>query len=158
MAMEQQYKITEYQHEDVEEMIALGAKMHREGSYRDLPYEPDKLRQLDQDIRAAGRTMGNGWVSRFDGKIIGMYVAYITYYFFCDRKIASDYFFYVDPEYRNRFPMMSVKLIKRAEMWAKAQGANEFSPATSVMIEPRVGRLYEYMKFDVIGSLYKKKI
>ena len=153
-----QYNISEYQPEDVEEMIALGAVMHREGAYAYLPYQPDKLRQLDRDIRAANRTFGNGWVARYEGKIIAMYVAYINYYFFCDEKIGSDYFFYVAPEFRNRFPMLAPRLIKRAESWARANGCREFSPATSVMIAPKVGKVYEFLKYDVVGNLFKKRL
>ena len=155
---EKNYSIHEYQPEDVDEMIALGAVMHREGAYSYLPYLPEKLRQLDRDIRAGGRKLGNGWVAKFEGKIIAMYVAYINYYFFCDEKIGSDYFFYVSPEYRNRFPMLAPKLIKRAESWARANGCREFCPATSVMIAPKVGRLYEFMKYDVVGNLFKKRL
>ena len=152
------YSIQEYQHEDVEEMIALGAEMHREGAYNYLPYDPNKLRQLEKDIRENNRTMGNGWVVRYEGKIIGMYMAFINYYFFCDLKIGSDYFLYVDKQYRNKFPMMPVRLIKRAEQWARENGAQEFSPATSVMISPGVENLYKFMKYDVIGHLFKKRL
>ena len=153
-----QYSIEEYQQEDVEEMIALGAVMHREGAYHYLPYQSDKLRQLDRDIRKHNRTLGNGWVARVDNKIIGMYVAYINYYFFCDEKIGSDYFFYIDPNYRNKYPMLAVRLIKRAEKWALANGCREFSPATSVMIAPKVSKIYEYLKYDVVGNLFKKRL
>lgn len=152
------YLIQEYQPADVDEMIALGAEMHREGAYHYLPYDPEKLRQLDRDIRANNRTMGNGWIARYEGKIIAMYVAYINYYFFCDLKIGSDYFLYVGAEYRNRFPMMPVRLIKRAEQWARQNGAQEFSPATSVMISPGVENLYKFMKYDVVGHLFKKRL
>lgn len=156
--MENSYSIHEYREEDVEEMIALGARMHQEGSYHYLPYDPEKLRQLDQSIRAYNREWGNGWVAKFNGKIIGMYVAYINYYFFCNEKIGSDYFFYVSPDYRNRWPMMAVKLVKQAERWARQQGCREFSPATSVMIEPKVSKLYEFLKYNTVGNLFKKKL
>mgnify|MGYP003652506386 FL=1 len=156
--MENNYSIQEYQESDVGEMIALGAMMHREGAYHYLPYVPEKLYQLDRDIRLENRTLGNGWVAKFEGKIIGMYVAYITQYFFCNEKIGCDYFFYVHPDYRNRWPMLAIKLVKRAERWAKLNGALEFSPATSVMIAPKVSKVYEFLKYDIIGNLFKKKL
>jgi hypothetical protein len=152
------YVIQEYQEGDVDEMIALGAEMHREGAYNYLPYNPEKLRQLDRDIRAGNRAFGNGWIARYEGRIIGIYVAFINYYFFCDVKMGSDYFLYVGKQYRNKFPMMPVRLIKRAEQWAKQNGAKEFSPATSVMISPGVENLYKFMKYDVVGHLFKKKL
>lgn len=156
--MENNYSIQEYLEEDVEEMIALGARMHQEGAYHYLPYDPERLRQLDREIRAQNRQWGNGWVAKFNGKIIGMYVAYINYYFFCNEKTGSDYFFYVSPDYRNRWPMMAVKLVKQAERWARQQGCREFSPATSVMIEPKVSKLYEFLKYNTVGNLFKKKL
>lgn len=156
--MENNYSIQEYLEEDVEEMIALGARMHQEGAYHFLPYQPERLRQLDREIRAQNRQWGNGWTAKYQGKIIGMYVAYINYYFFCNEKIGSDYFFYVSPDYRNRWPMMAVKLVKQAERWARQQGCREFSPATSVMIEPKVSKLYEFLKYNTVGNLFKKKL
>ena len=156
--MSSDYRITEYQPEDVEEMIALGAVMHREGAYAYLPYIPEKLRQLDRDIRAGNRTLGNGWVAKTNDKIIAMYVVYLTEYFFCHEKSGSDYFLYVSPEYRNRYPMLAPKLIKRAEKWAEANGCRDFTPATSVMISPKVSRVYEFLRYDVVGNLFKKKL
>lgn len=152
------YLIQEYQPEDVDEMIALGAVMHREGRYHFLPYLPDKLRQLDVAIRAENRTRGNGWVAKHNNKIIGMYVAFIIDFFFCDVKAGSDYFLYVDPKHRNQFPMMPVRLVKRAEQWAKQNGAVEFVPGNSVMIDHRVGELYKYMKYQTVGEIYKKEL
>lgn len=152
------YVIQEYQHEDVDEMIALGAMMHREGRYHFLPYLPEKLRQLDVAIRAENRTRGNGWVAKLDNKIIGMYVAFIIDFFFCDVKAGSDYFLYVDPKHRSKFPMMPVRLVKRAEQWARQNGAVEFVPGNSVMIDHRVGELYKYMKYQKVGEIYKKEL
>ena len=152
------YVIQEYQHEDVDEMIALGAVMHREGRYHFLPYLPEKLRQLDVAIRAENRTRGNGWLAKLDGKIIGMYVAFIIDFFFCNVKAGSDYFLYVDPKHRNQFPMMPVRLVKRAEQWARQNGAVEFVPGNSVMIDHRVGDLYRYMKYQTVGEIYKKEL
>jgi len=152
------YTIHEYQLEDVAEMIALGAVMHREGAYHYLPYLPEKLQQLDIDIRSGDRKYGNGWVAKIDGKIIAMYVAFINHYFFCDEKMGSDYFLYVAPEYRNRYPMLAPRLIRQAENWARANGCKEFSPATSVMIHPKVSKVYEFLKYDVIGNLFKKRL
>ena len=152
------YVIQEYQQEDVDEMIVLGAKMHREGRYHFLPYLPEKLRQLDIAIRANNRTQGNGWVAKHEGKIIGMYVAFIIDFFFCDVKAGSDYFLYVDPNHRSKFPMMPVRLVKRAEQWAKQQGAIEFVPGNSVMIDHRVAELYRYMKYEIIGQQFRKDL
>jgi len=152
------YLIQEYQHEDVEEMIALGAHMHREGRYKFLPYLPDKLRQLDQMVYDHKRTLVNGWVAKYEGRIIGMYVAYITNFFFCDVKMGSDYFLYVDVKHRKKFPMMAVRLIKLAEKWAKQMGAVEFQPGNSAMIEPRVGQIYKFLKYDIVGEIYKKDL
>ena len=139
-------------------MIALGAVMHREGRYRLLPYLPEKLRALDVIIRQQNRTQGNGWVAKYNGRIIGMYVAFIVDFFFCDKKAGSDYFLYVDPNHRSKFPMMPVRMVKRAEQWAKQQGAIEFVPGNSVMIDSRVQELYRYMKYEVIGQQFRKEL
>jgi GNAT superfamily N-acetyltransferase len=149
--------IREYTLDDLDEMINLGKLMHEEGAYKFLPYVPSKLKNLGQSIRRDGR--GNMWVGLHDNKIVGMYIAFVTEYFFCHEKLAHDLLLYVHPDYRKKCPTMAFRLIKKAEQWAKEQNAKEFCPASSVGLSMgRVEKLYNFMKYETMGNLFKKRL
>ena len=154
--MERTIEFKEYELEDVEQMVELGAKMHKEGAYNFLPYSKVKTRELGKKFK--DWQYGNMWVAESDGKIIGMYIAFITEYFFCYEKICQDFLLYVDPKYRNN-SKIAIKLIKMAEEWAKEKGAKEFCPASSMALSSdKVEKLYNFMKFETVGHLFKKRL
>jgi GNAT superfamily N-acetyltransferase len=149
--------IREYIPEDINDMITLGKMMHQEGAYKFLPYEPQKLIYLHKQFQEYNN--GNAWVGIFDNKIVGMYVACVSEYFFCYEKIGTDLLLYVHPEYRSKCPSMAFRLIKKAEQWVKQKGAREFCPASSLAIaNKQVAKLYEFMKYRNVGNLFKKEL
>ena len=149
--------IREYELEDIEQMVELGAMMHKEGAYSHLPYSKAKCRDLGKKFKHFD--YGNMWVAESDGKIIGMYIAFITEYFFCYDKIAQDFLLYVHPDYRKKNSTIAIRLIKKAEQWAKDRGAKEFCPASSMAISSRrLEKLYNFMKYKTVGHLFKKRI
>jgi len=79
-------EIREYTLDDVNDMINLGYMMHQEGAYKFLPYAPEKLKLLAESFKK--NKQGNMWVGLYENKIIGMYIAFISEYFFCYEKIA----------------------------------------------------------------------
>ena len=155
--MERAIRIREYELEDVKEIVELGELMHKEGAYNFLPYAKSKLYELGKKFKQTD--YGNAWIAiNEENKIIGMYVAFITEYFFCYEKIAQDFLLYVDPKYRNN-SKIAIKLIKMAEEWAKEKGAKEFCPASSMAIaSDKVEKLYNFMKFETVGNLFKKRL
>ena len=156
--MERTIRIREYELEDVKEMVELGELMHKEGAYNFLPYSKSKLYELGKKFKQTD--YGNAWIAiDNDDKIIGMYVAFITEYYFCYEKIAQDFLLYVHPEYRDKYPRVSFKLVKKAEEWAKERGAREFCPASSMAMAPeKVEKLYNFMKYKTVGHLFKKRL
>jgi len=150
-------QIRQYTLADVKDMIDLGYVMHQESAYKFLPYVPKKLEQLAKSFKK--NKQGNMWVGIYDNKIIGMYIAFVNEYFFCYEKIANDLLLYVHPDYRNKCPSMAIRLIKKAEEWAKEQKAIEFCPASSVGISiGKVAKLYNFLKYETVGNLFKKRL
>jgi GNAT superfamily N-acetyltransferase len=150
-------EIREYNLDDVKDMINLGYMMHQEGAYKFLPYAPEKLKLLAESFKK--NKQGNMWVGLYENKIIGMYIAFVSEYFFCYEKIASDLLLYVHPDYRKKCPSMAIRLIKKAEEWARQQKAIEFCPASSVGISiGKVAKLYNFLKYDTVGNLFKKRL
>ena len=147
--------IREYELTDLEEMVKLGELMHKEGAYSFLPYSKSKIRELGKKFKVWD--YGNAWVAIVDGKVIGMYVAFITEYFFCYEKIAQDFLLYIHPDHRKG--TIAIRLVKKAEEWARERGAKEFCPASSMAISSgRLEKLYNFMKFKTVGHIFKKRL
>lgn len=148
--------IREYELTDVESLVKLGKQMHSEGAYSFLPYSKQKCRDLGKKIKLVDSA--NIWVAEKDGEIIGMYIAVVTEYFFNFEKIAQDYLLYIKPEHRKELKI-PIRLIKKAEVWAKEQGAVEFCPGSSMNISNgKLEKLYNFMKFKTVGHLFKKRL
>jgi GNAT superfamily N-acetyltransferase len=149
--------IREYELTDLEEMVKLGELMHKEGAYSFLPYSKSKIRELGKKFKVWD--YGNAWVAIADGKVIGMYVVFITEYFFCYEKICQDFLLYVHPDYRKKNSTIAIRLIRKAEEWARERGAKEFCPASSMAISSgRLEKLYNFMKFKTVGHIFKKRL
>lgn len=65
--------------------------------------------------------------------------------------VAAEVFWWVEPEARG----VGVRLMKRAEAWAKAHGAVRFQ---MVSPEPKVGQLYERMGYQAIEVAYERTL
>jgi len=156
------YLIREMREDDIDACLALGAKLHQESNFRHLPYERNKSRELGIKICSdPERKLFNNFIVEYDNKIIAMLVLNITEHWFNYIKICQDMHFYVDPDYRNRWPMMSIKLIRAGEQWAKRVGASSFLMANTSEIDnisDRLGKLFKFLKYKHIGDFYAKDI
>jgi GNAT superfamily N-acetyltransferase len=149
------YIISEWNENDFDAMIELGALMHLEGSYNDVPYSKEKCKVYANTLIQTNN--GKAWKVVYNGEIIGMYGVIMTDYFFCHERIAHDWIMYVKPEYRKKFPMVIFRLIKRAEKWAKEKGATTFYPMISFKTNmDKTKKLFEYLKYEQIGYIFKK--
>lgn len=73
----------------------------------------------------------------------------------CNTPVASDYLFYINPEYRGKY--CAIGLIKAYRKWAEDKGCAEarLSLASGIKQE-RVGCTYELLGFEAFGSVYCK--
>lgn len=151
------YQIRKFTAEDIKPMIDLGEKMYKEGAYNGLSYSKEKCQKLGEYILNNEHKTA-GWVATQDGQIIGMMLVQLTSYFFSDDKMASDLLLYVDPNKRKSL-RVAIRLINTATDWAKSKGAKEFRPGSSVGVETqRVEKLYNFMKFETIGNVFRKEL
>ena len=132
--------------------------MLKESVYKFLPYSKEKTKKLGEWI-IANPEKAQGFVAvDHEGNIIGMMLVHITKYFFCDEKLCNDLLLYVDPAKRSSITV-PIRLIRSATDWARAQGAREFCPGSSVAIaSDRVEKLYNFMKFETVGHLFKMRL
>lgn len=139
---------------DVQKMIDLGRLMHMESNFRHRNFDSDKLELLGQTI-LTNPTTWCGLVAEHDNTVIGMYVGYMTEFWFGRDAVAQEYLLYV--QQTRRGSLAAVKLIKEYEQWAWQNGATEIRPSTSTGIQrDRIRSFYEHMGYEVTGYTFRK--
>ncbi|MGH9900492.1 MAG: GNAT family N-acetyltransferase [Pyrinomonadaceae bacterium] len=143
-------------HRDVDELLAMGARMHAEGAYSFLPFDREKVRLLMISYIDNPETQC-GLVAEEGDALVGMFAGYLTDYFFCDEKIACDMILFVERERRGG--TAAVKLIRAFREWARERGASEICLGVSTKIDTeRTGKFYERMGLTNVGALYKQRL
>lgn len=97
------------------------------------------------------------WVAVRDGKVIGFLWASVHAMApWNPRPVASDFLFYIEPEYRGT--VTALMLIKEYRAWAGKIGCVEarLSLASGIN-EERVGRAYDILEFKPFGTVYCHK-
>ena len=127
--------------------------MHQESHFKDLDFDPDKIKQLlvtciqDQFVQ----------IAEDNNQIIGVFIGFITEYYFGKDLYASDLTYYVDQTRRGS--VAAVRLFRDFETWATKRGAKRISPATATGINPeRTKQFYEKMGYTVTGHTYNKEV
>jgi len=156
------YIIREYVLEDMPQLLELGEKLHKEGEYSWLSYSREKCMQLGIIVNEdKERSRVNGFVAEHDKKIIAMLVTSISEYWFNRELVAHDVFFYVDPKYRNRWPMLPVRLFRTCEAWLKKhEVVQHMIPESSRIpgISEKLHKLYNFLNYQKVGSVYEKTL
>ena len=131
--------------------------MYKEGAYKNLSYNKNKLKMMADKLIDKPKT-SMGFVAEENNEIIGMMIVILRNYFFSDDIFCHDLLLFVDP-YKRKSIRIPVRLINMASEWAKENGAKEFRPASSVGIEKeKVAKLYNFMKFDNVGYVFRKEL
>lgn len=142
---------------EVEELIALGARMHAESEFSFLPYEPDKVMQTVKVLASQGRLFLARY-SNDDGATLGFFFGQVAKYFFNDERIASDLSFYVVPEARGN-GMAVLRMIRTFERWAKQKGAREVCLGISTGVNiVGTGKMLVRAGYREVGGTYKRRV
>lgn len=143
-------------YDDVEPLIEMGKRMHKESAYAFLPFDREKVRRLMISYIDDSETQC-GLVAEESGILVGMFAGYLTDYFFCEEKVACDLILYVDREHRGS--SAAVRLVRGFCNWARNHGAREVCLGVSTEINPETtGRFYEKMGLSHSGGLYKQRM
>ncbi len=143
-------------HEDISELVEMGARMHGESAYSFLPFNRDKVRRVMANyIDAPERQCG--LVAEKDGMLVGMLGGYLTDYFFCDERVACDAILFIDRKHRGS--SAAARLIRAFHTWASERGACEICLSVSADINSeRAGRFYQRMGLTHVGGVYKQRL
>lgn len=134
---------------DVPRLIEMGCRFIAETTYvSDIPANPEQLEHL-----ARWLIEGDGvvFVSEREGQLTGMLGAMIFPHPMSGQRTASDLFWWVEPEARGD----GVRLLKRMEQWAIAQGAERLMMAAPTA---RVGLLYERLGYRAVETSYVRSV
>jgi GNAT superfamily N-acetyltransferase len=146
-------KVRRMSGQDIEPMVEMGADMHAEGAFAALDYSREKCRELGHRYIQSPDT-NFGAVAEEDGKIVGMFMGYVTDYYFGNDKIACDILWYVVPEARGS--RAGIKLLKAFQVWAAQCGASEVCIGVSTAVEfERTGMLLQRLGYAHVGGNYK---
>lgn len=135
--------------EDVDDMVALGRRMHAESPYwAAWPYSDERTAATLRGL--IDNPGGVVLVARIDGAIVGGAGALVTDHWSVDVVFAAELFLFVAPEHRGG--LLAARLIRAMDAQAKTAGAQviQVGAATGVNDE-MVAALYELRGFERRG-------
>lgn len=147
-------KIREANWQDLEEIVQMGHDFLRGTQYVAVIKEnPEQM----QAMAARLLNDGNGVIfvaqDGFKGPLVGMIGMMAFPHPISAQRVAAEVFWWVTPEARGT---TGVRLLKRAEQWAK--GLMEAEIIQLVGPTPEVCRLYEKLGYGKIETLYQRKV
>jgi GNAT superfamily N-acetyltransferase len=94
---------------------------------------------------------GEIFVAEQAGELVGMIGLLVFQHPIAGERTVSELFWWVEPEHRGG----GVRLLKRAEQWAREQGAVKL-----FMVAPTaaVGTLYERLGYEYLEAAYQKAV
>lgn len=138
---------------DVPRLVALGAEMHADSSYRDQPYMPEKVADLMHRLIGGA---GVVFVSERAGEVVGGMAGGVAPNWFNDEAVAFEYGLFMQKKARQS--TAAARLIDTFCYWAKARGAKRLRVGitTGVQVEG-IARLYRSRGFADSGLFLTKE-
>lgn len=142
--------------DDIPALLALGAAMHTETAFADIPLQLDRFETFLRDA-LADRARRQIFVHKSGGVLEAALIARASPYIFSDALLVSDELFYVFPAFRS-YPLAR-RMIRAMEVWASSLGAAEVCLAVSTGTQiDRVDALYAKFRYRRVGGVYKKRL
>jgi GNAT superfamily N-acetyltransferase len=146
---------------DIPAVVEMGRALHAESPrYRRFSFDAGKVERLLRS-RIEGTLVtdapGGAFVAEADGELVGGLVGYVAEPFFSTDKFASDFSFYVKPEYRGR-TRAPLLLVRAFEAWAQSQGVVDLIPGTTTELDAdKTVRFYEKLGYQMHGVVMRKE-
>jgi GNAT superfamily N-acetyltransferase len=139
---------------DLDEILALGRRLHQTSTYCDRSFDDEKVRALMASLIDGHGVVFVGVVS---GVIVGGIAGAVTEYWFGRHLHGFDFSFFIAEEHRSG--SLAMKLLLALEAWCKARGAVEMrlGITTGINVEGTT-RFYEYLGYRSTGPLFTKAI
>jgi GNAT superfamily N-acetyltransferase len=136
---------------DVDDLMALGRRMHQESRFKVYPMNEAKTRASMEKL-VSNPLAGCILLARNEaGAAVGMLAGYVVDYFFSDALVAQDSYFFVAPEHRGS--SAALKLLIAFRRWAENRNASELCINMSVDVDQeRFNRFMAHLGFRNCGS------
>jgi hypothetical protein len=142
---------------DLGDILELGQQMHAESAFRHFNLDVAKCAMLFHTCLTNPDTHFIRVAVSPVGEVIGIFAGYITEYYFGHDLIASDYVWYVTPEYRGSRAALS--LLRDFQKWAEDRNASEVHVGISTgVFAEKTGALLEKLGYDLVGGNYKLRV
>lgn len=142
---------------NLRDVINLALAMQQESEFSAIPFD---IEQLANSVMSLVINNPNGFgmlVYTDEEKAVGMITGSITPYVFSRGWVASDFAWFVLPEYRGS--RAAVKLLKLFKSWATEKGASElYMGVTTNVSADRTGELLQRMGFKHVGGNYRARL
>ena len=136
---------------DISRIVALSKEMHKEGLYKDIPFNSEKF------ISTVSRCMSDGfaWVGEKDGLVVCGMLATVGEYFFSHAKLTNDLGLFVSKNHRKS--RLALLLLKEYVSWGKNMGVSEITMgSTNGHQGTGLGKfLVNSLGFEYVGEIYK---
>lgn len=136
---------------DISRIVALSKEMHKEGLYKDIPFNSEKF------IGTVSRCMRDGfaWVGEKDGLVVCGMLATVGEYFFSHAKLTNDLGLFVSKDHRKS--RLALLLLKEYVSWGKSMGVSEITMgSTNGHQGTGLGKfLVNSLGFEYVGEIYK---
>ena len=147
--------IRQIEERDIPALVELGAEMHAESSFADVPFD----RQLVENM--AWHCLHNadwfGAVAEHDGRIVGMFVGNAGPFYFSTTQAGFDKVWYVTPECRRS--IHGVRLLQAFLRWCGARELIFVRIGVSTGVNPAgTDRLMQRLGFTAVGGNYSLKL
>lgn len=141
-------------HDDVQQLVELGALLHAESSYASIPFDHAKV---ENTLQALMNGVGVVFVAEVDSLVVGGLAGGITEQWFSREKLAFDYSFFIVPQHRGG--VLAKEMIDTFIAWARMNGAGKVRVGitTGIRVES-TGRLYRSCGFKDAGVLFERNL
>lgn len=139
--------------DDIQALIELSRDMHAECWMRWMPFAPERVSVVLNELVNHGFL----WVHEHGGQIDGGMAGYVAECWYAQIKVAGEFGLYVRPDLAGG--IVAMRLVKQFVQWAREQGAHEITLGITTGVNVHeTGRLYERLGFECVGGNYKMRI
>jgi GNAT superfamily N-acetyltransferase len=143
-------------HEDIDALVNLAEIMAATTEFRHLTFDREKLtNSAHQWVDNLGYLV----LGAYDGdEPIGMFVGFLSDYFFAREMLAKDLCLFVLPGRRGG--KAALRLVQAFHAWAKQSGVRDVVIGVSSGGEQaqRAGKFLEHLGLENIGGLYRRQV
>jgi GNAT superfamily N-acetyltransferase len=139
------------------DVLQLAFAMQQESQFIAVPFDVEQTANSVMQL-VINNPNGFGLLAYTDeGEPVGMITGSITPYVFSRGWVASDFAWYVKPEYRGS--RAAIKLLKAFKAWATEKGALQlYMGVTTNVSAGRTGDVLQRMGFEHVGGNYRTQL